>query len=946
MTDPRTRIHFRNDELLFTCPHTGIDERRPLDEGDRDRLQGWIDDYAAARAAPEEQQTSHLLTLGGALFRWLDGAEGWLRRAKAGVTPPWLVEFECAVRDEAAAPFRDAPWELLADGDGFLAADATLRYTPLRRLGRPAAPLPPSHHRLSLLFMAAAPEADGVAVLDFEREEAAILDATGDLGLDLTVEESGCLPLLGEAIAREVPAEAPLGVLHLSCHGTHAAKPALLLEDDEGLPALAEGHALLHEFGTHPPRLLFLSACHTAEGDGWIVAPLSAHLLAGGIPAVLGWSGPVGDHQAILFAQTLYRQLARKAPLERALADARHHLLAPGDDREPARDWHLARLFLGPRGGGPLTVGERSRHRKGDELGHKEFLDTKGARVPVAGRREFVGRRRPLQRAIRALRRGDKAGLLIHGMGRQGKSSLAARIANRLAQEWTLSVVFGRYDAPAVLEAIRSAVGGEEVERIVRDYRTAVAEDPTALEPALRQLLEGPCRERIVDEHGRTTHRPLLLAVDDLERILLPREGGLHTIDPDYIPVLRALLRAFRQADSDSRLLLTSRYTFTLPDDGAELADVLLPLPLAPMDATEGRKQVTQKLATLPAEEAARFDPRRTARCIAAAHGNPGLQDRLFTLAVENPSACDRALDAMEAYLATGKAPEEQQTRDFLDNLVLEQLVGLLTPGERELLRLSTRFQVPLPKGVLGRLAEARGATLAAAERIAAFGLWNLFPVPGRPNTQEAAINELVRPLAGEVTEEEERETAQTVLAPLFRAWGGTDGARRPRQELELARLALTAENPTVAATCAVPALAWLNEQWQPKDAGELADGLFRLFESHPDAPSLDLLRHMGERLSAIGENGAARRCYARALERLADAAPAHPPLPPIQHAALLRAHARLLHSDGELEQAHQTLVQAIDLLDEEEHLHPRTVLLGQIADILQARGQLDDALN
>ena len=57
------------------------------------------------------------------------------------------------------------------------------------------------------------------------------------------------------------------------------------------------------------------------------------------------------------------------------------------------------------------------------------FLDPARQHVPVATRAEFVGRRRPIQAVLRAFR--DGAGVLVHGMGALGKSSLAARVVSR-----------------------------------------------------------------------------------------------------------------------------------------------------------------------------------------------------------------------------------------------------------------------------------------------------------------------------------------------------------------------------------------------------------------------------------------------------------------------------------------------------------------------------------
>jgi hypothetical protein len=91
---------------------------------------------------------------------------------------------------------------------------------------------------LQVLFMAAAPE--GQKVLDFEAEEAAILEATrGAARVHVAVEESGALDGISLRLTSE---EGPFEALHLSCHGEILAKrgPVLLLETLEG-PATGRG---------------------------------------------------------------------------------------------------------------------------------------------------------------------------------------------------------------------------------------------------------------------------------------------------------------------------------------------------------------------------------------------------------------------------------------------------------------------------------------------------------------------------------------------------------------------------------------------------------------------------------------------------------------------------------------------------------------------------------
>jgi tetratricopeptide (TPR) repeat protein len=942
-----TTFRIEPDRLCLRDEQAGLDESRPLTAADEPRFRGWLQDYRDPLRGHGDETAR--LWLGREMYAWLDGDAGWLARLREAVEPPWIVELR-APRDPGASVrlFLQLPWELLADDRGYLAANLALRYTPVRRLGEPTQPAEPSPCRLSLVFMAAAPRDQ--RRLDYEAEEAAILDARAKIGLDLTVEESGAL----EWLAARVAEEAPVDVLHLSCHGQGGAKPALCLETDEGATDLASVERLVGELAAHRPRLLFLSACHTAEGaesgDGTgIVDSLALALLRAGMPAVLGWDGPVMDVEATEFAANLYRQLSRKADLQAALAEARFALLnrQGADPLARSRDWHLARLFLGPTGGGRLIKGDRARHRKGVEGGHKEFLDAKGQQVPVAGRFEFVGRRRPLQDALRELRRRDHAGVLIHGMGRQGKSSLAARVANRL-HHYEPVVVFGRYDAPAILEAFRRAVGGREVLEIVDAYRDRVRQHPDELADCLRELLEGPCRELEKDERGRVISQPVLLVLNDLERILCdPGPEGLCRVKPDeqgkWISALRAVVEAFAGADSDSRLLMTSRFRFTLPQqDGRDLADALFPLHLPPMEAVESRQQAARKAHPAGRAKAAP-DEARTQRCIALARGNPGLQDRLFSLSLQDPAACDQALTAMERYLA-GQVPDQETVRAFLENLAIERSLATLKPSERELLRVATLFELPVPLAVLDALAKA--LALDAGEpcgvRLFGLGLWDVYPDMVRYAEPAAAVNALVRPLAGTLVDNEIGALAGVALPELLAGWGGADGSRRPYPaDYELARLAVLAGQALGLDVTAEPAIRWLCDQFRYPEAAQLARQAMASLDQHQVEIPLALLRVAGEVCVQVGDTPTARGAYQRALARLDAQTPDTE-----DHAALLIAHSRLLIQDGEPDRALEFLEQAKRLLSIDPRFQrEHSIVLGDIARIKVSKGEVDEAL-
>jgi hypothetical protein len=424
-----------------------IGTRRAVEPADVQLLEGLAARYV--RAVHAGSDAGVLVELGRELYGWLDGDQGQLGVLLERAASPLVFEVGTprAPSAEAWAVLR-APFELLArPGAGFLAEDELVRFGVVRRLG-PIGQRPELDGlRLGVAFMASSPR--GQYELDFEAEEAAILNAVGDSRVDLVVEDTGD----PEQLAHRLADVGGMPVVHLSCHGLNswsprpdvARVPVLLMEDDVGEGRLTTAADLVRLF-TIEPRLLFVSACLTATGadatghllpgrghkgvpggvpggDGLVAHSLATALVSAGMPAVIGWDGSVGDHAATVFAERLYRSLANRADLSVAVGDARRALLE-SDDPLVRADWHLARLWLGPAGGGPLVAGNRKRSLVSASHGTKTFLDRKH-QVPVAAAQMFVGRRPELQQALRALRSGQRAGVLLHGQGRLGKSSVS-----------------------------------------------------------------------------------------------------------------------------------------------------------------------------------------------------------------------------------------------------------------------------------------------------------------------------------------------------------------------------------------------------------------------------------------------------------------------------------------------------------------------------------------
>ncbi|MGW1966620.1 CHAT domain-containing protein, partial [Streptomyces sp. NPDC001935] len=939
-------------ELVVSGQRVG--PRRLLQTFDVDLLNTVAGQYVdAVRTGSREQA---LLAVGRELYRWLDGDLGQLTRLLDAAPPPLRFEVVASARPSAAAwALLRAPFELLAIPEGGFLAEGPQSFAVARRLGQPGPVQAPDGYRLGIAFMASAPR--GQQELDYEAEEMAILKAVGETSLDLVVEDSGNPERLGLRLAEL----GRMPVVHLSCHGLHnwrpepdgPATPVLLMEDDlgDGLPTSAD---TLVGLLTPRPQLAFVSACLTATGadvSGHVPAgtgrrggataepglpvahSMATSLVAAGIPAVIGWDGSVSDKAATLFAEHLYKQLSRRVDAAEAVARARRHLLACSDDLVRA-DWHLARLWLGPAGGGPLVAGIRKRQMVLPHHVTKTFLDRKHE-LPVAAAEMFVGRRPEMQRALRALRGGQKAGVLLHGQGRLGKSSLAARIADRHPNR-AVAVVFGDYTPTAILDAIAHAVAANPAARALIDARRVeVRDQPDRLKPLLIDLLAGPCAQEL-DDGGK----PLLLIIDDFEQILTANPDGPHRLDPEHATVLADVLSAFDPALTDSRLLITSRYTFTL--NGLESS--LEPTQLQPLSPAAQRKLHRRQRDLAPTDYLSqRADLAQ--RALDVSCGNPGLQDliglRLVYSSEIDQTRAEAAVADMEAYLHQGGPPaDNSDIGKFLENLALDTLLDQAGPAHRDLLRACTLFTVPVPQHIIDTLADAVGGS---ASRLSGLGLLDSFPDQYRSAVPALAVNALAAGRLAPLTPDEQAALATVAVEQLYDQWGGAtpDPARGSDLDLQLTRLALAADNPAITADCAAAAVS-AQRQGHASTAAELGHQAVALLDRHSHEVPVTLLRAVADAVVTSGDGDSADTLLQRAVQqsRTSDRQ-----AEPAAHAALLYDHANRLITRGEVDQAEDQLHQARQLFTDAGSSREAAATWGKIADIHQQRGEVDEAL-
>lgn len=926
----RAKVEFKEGRLSIQCLKVKLADRREITSEDMDLFNQWIGRYRHILKSRTSDNRDDLSKLGQYIYNWLNGDSRWLERLFYSFSsPPFILEFTVSAQPgKDALRFLEVPWELLADEQKHLGTAPSILYCPVRRIGVKGKSGKPSTYRLNTVFMAAAPR--GPAALYYEEEESAILDATGTLGMDLIVEESGNPDLLDECVAGRMPVD----VLHISCHGTHAkkgGKPILLLETDEGDPCPTSADDLALKLGGNIPRLLFLSACMTSE-PGSLLNSFSADMIKNGFPSVLGWGGSVGDEEATQFASALYRHLSQHQRLEDAVARSRLELFIKGKSTTGAggsKDWHQARLYLGGNGGGVLTKGKKARKRRRVQ----DFLDRKDKKIPVAGRREFVGRRRQIQQIIRDFNTFEHAGVLIHGIGRQGKSSLAARIANRLVDHKVV-VIYKHYDALSILDAILYFAYTPKLESLISKRKKEVENDANKLFGVLRQILIGPCREK-----------PLLLVIDDFEQALdEPLPGGLHRVKSHLVATISSVISAFEGTLGETlcKLMFTSRYRFKLHYKDRDLASRLLQIHLPPMDEFESRKQALakEKNMNIPVNS---IEPKRIEHCVRAARGNPGLQDLLFSLCLEKPQECDKALTSMEEYIESGKEPNQKKLLSFIRNLALQRLVNLLSTDEMDLLRASTLFKVPVPVETLGFIAKELRINFKGrfGERLFGFGLWEPFEDMVSPANTAVAVCELVRPRVDQLKGNESMTIAGLGVQDLFNRWSHAKNQRPYAADIELARLALEAQEISVLEAAAKDAVRGLEKKFQYNEAAELAGKAIRALDNAGGTVSVHLLRAASEVSQIIGDIKKARYYIDRALDILSPKKGIEPKL----YAYTLITYARMMARIDNIGKTLSLFNEAKDILVSDRFLRERSIISGEIARIRAKIGELDDAL-
>jgi len=846
----------------------------------------------------------NLPAIGGQLFHWLDDPnEQWMEKIRKGGP-------SAAICFDVDGKLRDLPWELMCEKGAFLGINPARLFTPIRRVTDVHSEARgPANRPLRVLFMASSP-VDGGSVLDFEKEEAIIIEATQRESLELIVEESGSLQGLDERLT-QIGREA-YDVLHLTGHATISkGLPCFIMEDDTGGDAPATAEDIAKVMKGHWPRVVFLSGCRTGETpDEGVWPSLCAALVEAGAPAVLGWARPVKDFDASVAAGALYKHMAGGTRTDESVALVRAALADEKSDQ-----WHLLRLYANATDLSPLVTppGAKGRKRLHVRVAQEEFLDA-GARSEVCPSSLFVGRRRAIQRCLTELRSppaevGHHEGILLSGMGGLGKSSLGARLCDRMRRHRRV-VWVGVIDETQILNVLGDKLGDPEAAAVLNEPRLS-----------LKQRLI-----RLLDEH--LDEKPVLFVFDDFEQNAIEEAPGRFRLDDegravlktDAKEVLRNFLEAIRETVSDSRVLVTCRYRFAPPSTTASLYEEVL-------DHFHGAdldKKLVQLNALTPF---AATDKTLRERATSLAAGNPRLLERLDAVLQDKETDSDVILATLEA-----------TAEEFREETLLQALLDQQAEECRALLALISVCELPIDRDAVDAIANEHPVD-PHLDRAAALGLVESAVAPGLGDSYHYVSSILDPLLKGELSDDQRTAACDRAARHLFEGWWVQADHRAIERALEVHRLAMNGRVQEIAVVVGdAIATSWVNSSRFRE-----AETFCRLTLTLGD--DYRILHTLANAERPLGNTSEARDHYEQALGACSGADAESDEDSARERAAILGNLASLETQQGDIARALKLWQESLEIEDSIGNVGGKAATLHNMAGVIAQQGDIARAL-
>ncbi|WP_375443178.1 tetratricopeptide repeat protein, partial [uncultured Nostoc sp.] len=826
--------------------------------------------------------------IGKQLFFWLDGDGRWLSRGIANCRGEGLV-----IAIDTEQKLAHLPWEVLHDGQDFLVKRVNPVVLPLRWIEKETEAFSVEARQLRVLFMATDPE-DVEPKLEFEQEEARILADTRDFAVDLRVEESGCVSELGKVWSRYLD---DFDVFHLTGHASIKDEapytPYFITETEIGDRHETTAAELAEVFRFRFPKLVFLSGCRTGQApDKGAVPSMAEALIAQGARAVLSWGRPVEDRTATAAAAHLYGKLAAGYQLAQALASTYQQLF-----KQKVGDWHLLRLYVQGECPGALVELLGDLPPSAPEPAYQQFLDPDTQQVRVAKPSEFVGRRRTLQRCLKAIR--TSLGVLIHGLGGVGKSTVTARLLERMVGYHRL-VNFRQLDEDKLLKTLAEQCTSERGHEILNGKL-----------PLMQRLT------KFFTEGLNTKEQRFAFVLDDFEANLDLR-NGVYVLQPQVVEVLLALLKAMQSSQLPHKVIITCRYNFTL----SELDKRLYREPLGAL----GGADLIKKYNRLDSFNGSwQFQPDLPERAKKAADGNPRLLEWLDKILQNSPKSPE-AERGVEMILQKMADKEKEFREDILAQVLLKQQ----TPALRLMLGKLLVYELPVPLAAIDPICEDISSWESHIQRAEILGL---LEVTLTNNTERLyRVPRILSPLLEFPENPKGEELYKQAAQILYRLWWEEAETATEAQSLEIHRLVLLGKDGEIAGKIAFSLANSWNNQSRFRESVQLCKSTLEL------TPDYRVLHEIARSQAKLGEVEQAQQYYQQALEFCLET-------DETQKAAIIANLAGIYGNKGEVDEAIALCNQSLEITERIGDVEGKAVTLHCLAGIYADKGNVNEAI-